>query len=109
MTFTLVTCAVYLMCIPKSSTTLSKLHSELCYYGVRHDDLLYSNILQVAEHQKGNDEEAGAIKSPVHGLQYDYRIIDLEWAILTWKTSAAMEGAVAGRIEMIVYEIAGYS
>ena len=107
MTFTLVTCAVYLMCIPKSSTTLSKLHSELCYYGVRHDDLLYSNILQVAEHQKGNDEEAGAIKSPVHGLQYDYRIIDLESATLTWDAEDTMEWAVKGRIRRILRGIAG--
>ena len=85
------------------------MHSELGYYGVRHDDLQDLNILQVEKGSKSDDEEkTGVSKSPLHGLQYDYRIIDLESATLTRDTHEAIEWAVEGRINNIVNEIAGY-
>lgn len=83
------------------------MHNELCKYGVHHGNLQYWNILQVAENQKGNHEETGVNQSPVHGLQFDYRIIDLESATLTWDAEDTMEWAVKGRIKRILRDIAG--
>ena len=85
------------------------MHSELCHYGVRHGDLRNLNILQVEKGSQGDDEEkTGVSMSPVHSLQYEYRIIDLESAILTWETREAMQRAARSRIKRIVSDIDGY-
>ena len=80
------------------------MHSELRYYGVKHCDFQYPNILQLADNRKGSTKQ-----SPVHGLLYDYRIIDLESAIVTNDTPTRMAQIETGVIGSFMLNIAAFA
>ncbi|EPS99221.1 hypothetical protein FOMPIDRAFT_1042122 [Fomitopsis schrenkii] len=73
--------------------TLQNLNDELCYLGIRHHDLRYSNVLQTAI-RRG--------PSPKHKEIYKYRIIDLENTAVTGRREEELRQLARNEINEIL-------